>query len=78
MVLGKTAEYYVAYFLIKLGHNTSVVNHDGIDLITVIENRPIRIEVKSSQTQIKNRNGKQTIVTKKAHRNNKTHKRNTK
>ena len=39
MVLGKTAEYYVAYFLIKLGHNTSVVNHDGFDLITVIENR---------------------------------------
>ena len=57
MVLGKTAEYYVAYYLIKLGHNTSVVNHQGFDLITIIENKPIRIEVKSSRTKIKNRNG---------------------
>jgi len=57
VVLGKTAEYYVAYFLIKLGYNTSVVNHNGFDLITVIENKPYRIEVKSSKTKIKDRNG---------------------
>ena len=47
MVRGKTAEYYVAYFLIDLGYNTSVVNHWGFDLITIIENKPYRVEVKS-------------------------------
>ena len=57
MVLGKTAEYYVAYFLIKLGYNTSVVNHQGFDLISIIKNKPYRIEVKSSKTKIKDRNG---------------------
>ncbi len=57
MVRGKTAEYYVAYFLIDLGYNTSVVNHWGFDLITIIENKPYRIEVKSSKSKIKDRNG---------------------
>ena len=57
MVLGKTAEYFVAYFLINLGYNTSVVNHQGFDLITIIDNKPYRIEVKSSKTKIKDRDG---------------------
>ena len=54
---GKCAEYYVAYLLLKLGYPTNLVNQNGFDIITLINNQLIKVEVKSSTRPIINRNG---------------------
>ncbi len=54
---GKCAEYYVAYLLLKLGYATNLVNQNGFDIITLIDDELIKVEVKSSTRPITNRNG---------------------
>lgn len=54
---GKCAEYYVAYLLLKLGYATNLVNQNGFDIITLVDDRLIKVEVKSSTRGITNRNG---------------------
>lgn len=54
---GKCAEYYVAYLLLRLGYATNLVNQNGFDIITLVDDRLIKVEVKSSTRGITNRNG---------------------
>ena len=54
---GKCAEYYVAYLLLNMGYATNLVNQDGFDIITIVDNGLIKVEVKSSKRGITNRNG---------------------
>lgn len=54
---GKCAEYYVAYLLLRLGYATNLVNQNGFDIITLVDDRLIKVEVKSSTRSITNRNG---------------------
>ena len=54
---GKSAEYYVAYLLLRLGYATNLVNQNGFDIITLVDDRLIKVEVKSSTRSITNRNG---------------------
>ena len=54
---GKSAEYYVAYLLLRLGYATNLVNQNGFDIITLVDDRLIKVEVKSSTRGITNRNG---------------------
>ncbi len=54
---GKSAEYYVAYLLLRLGYATNLVNQNGFDILAIINDKLIRIEVKSSTRGITNRNG---------------------
>lgn len=57
IVLGKEAEFYVAYYLSKLGYEASVVNHQGYDIVAEVKNKTIKVEVKGSRSKIKDRNG---------------------
>ena len=54
---GKSAEYYVAYLLLRLGYATNLVNQNGFDIITLVDDQLIKVEVKSSTRGITNRNG---------------------
>ena len=54
---GKCAEYYVAYLLLRLGYATNLVNQNGFDIITLVDDQLIKVEVKSSTRGITNRNG---------------------
>lgn len=54
---GKCAEHYVAYLLLRLGYATNLVNQNGFDIITLVDDRLIKVEVKSSTRGITNRNG---------------------
>lgn len=54
---GKSAEYYVAYLLLRLGYATNLVNQNGFDIITLVDDKLIKVEVKSSTRGITNRNG---------------------
>ena len=54
---GKSAEYYVAYLLLRLGYATNLVNQNGFDIITLVDDQLIKVEVKSSTRSITNRNG---------------------
>ena len=54
---GKSAEYYVAYLLLRLGYATNLVNQNGFDIITLVDDQLIKVEVKSSTRSITNRKG---------------------
>ena len=54
---GKSAEHFTAYLLLSLGYSSTIVNHDGFDIISIINGKLIRVEVKSSKRGITNRNG---------------------
>ena len=46
---GKSAEHFTAYLLLSLGYSSTIVNHDGFDIISIINGKLIRVEVKSSK-----------------------------
>ena len=54
---GRCAEYYVAYLLLHFGYATNLVNQNGFDIITIIDDQLIKVEVKSSTRGIPNRKG---------------------
>ena len=53
---GKASEHFVAYTLNIMGFRTSLINHNGFDLISNVNNLIYKIEVKSTTRRIKNRN----------------------